>query len=146
MIQCSLISPHDYLMTSLYQVFLVQCQSMRRRLKQFCPFPALQRSCLRMSTRRNGPNRFVLSYLLPLSVHAHFNITTRSIIPTVAIINILHIGRVHINANLMYSRTSNLYVKVASDCIWSDPASEVMERSLDETGFGDSPRGGGAVW
>ena len=36
--------------------------------------------------------------------------------------------------------------QVASDCIWSDPASEVMERSLDETGFGDSPRGGGAVW
>ena len=37
-------------------------------------------------------------------------------------------------------------VQVASDCIWSDPASEVMERCLDETGFGDSPRGGGAVW
>ena len=39
-----------------------------------------------------------------------------------------------------------LCVQVASDCIWSDPASEVMERCLDETGFGDSPRGGGAVW
>ena len=38
------------------------------------------------------------------------------------------------------------FFQVASDCIWSDPASEVMERSLDETGFGDSPRGGGAVW
>ena len=37
-------------------------------------------------------------------------------------------------------------VQVASDCIWSDPASEIMERCLDETGFGDSPRGGGAVW
>lgn len=39
-----------------------------------------------------------------------------------------------------------LCLQVASDCIWSDPASELMERSLDETGFGDSPRGGGAVW
>jgi hypothetical protein len=38
------------------------------------------------------------------------------------------------------------YYQVASDCIWSDPASEAMERGLDETGFGDSPRGGGAVW
>ena len=109
LIQCSLISPHDYLMTSLYQVFLVQCQSMRRRLKLFCPFPVLQRSCLRMSTRRNGPNRFVPSHLLPLSVHAHFNITTRSIISTVAIINILQIGRLNINVNLMYSCTFRIY-------------------------------------
>ena len=35
--------------------------------------------------------------------------------------------------------------QVCSDCLWSDPASDEMERSLDETGFGDSPRGGGAV-
>jgi hypothetical protein len=35
--------------------------------------------------------------------------------------------------------------QVATDCIWSDPASEEMEGVLEETGFGDSPRGGGAV-
>ena len=34
---------------------------------------------------------------------------------------------------------------MCSDCIWSDPASDEMERTLDATGFGDSPRGGGAV-
>ena len=32
-------------------------------------------------------------------------------------------------------------MQVCSDCIWSDPASDEMERTLDETGFGDSPRG-----
>lgn len=35
--------------------------------------------------------------------------------------------------------------QVATDCIWSDPAPESMEPQLDDTGFGDSPRGGGAV-
>lgn len=35
--------------------------------------------------------------------------------------------------------------QVGTDCIWSDPASEEMEMRLNETGFGDSPRGGGAV-
>ncbi len=35
--------------------------------------------------------------------------------------------------------------QVASDCIWSDPAPESIERSLPASGFGDSPRGGGAV-
>ena len=35
--------------------------------------------------------------------------------------------------------------QVASDCLWSDPASEAMEPKLPSSGFGDSPRGGGAV-
>lgn len=36
--------------------------------------------------------------------------------------------------------------QIASDCIWSDPALEDMEgRELDELGFGESLRGGGAV-
>ena len=36
--------------------------------------------------------------------------------------------------------------QVATDCIWSDPASEEMESVVDEvSGFGESPRGGGAV-
>lgn len=35
--------------------------------------------------------------------------------------------------------------QVATDCIWSDPASESQEKSLGADGFGESPRGGGAV-
>lgn len=35
--------------------------------------------------------------------------------------------------------------KVASDCIWSDPAPESMERRLGPDGFGVSQRGGDAV-
>eukprot|EP01035_Chromulina_nebulosa_P018643 gene18643-24384_t len=35
--------------------------------------------------------------------------------------------------------------QVASDCIWSDPAPEAIERKLPSSGFGESPRGGGAV-
>ena len=31
------------------------------------------------------------------------------------------------------------------DCIWSDPASEDQEPTLDPSGFGPSKRGGGAV-
>jgi hypothetical protein len=39
------------------------------------------------------------------------------------------------------------YQQVASDCIWSDPASEDQENnSVDmNTGYGDSLRGGGAI-
>ncbi len=35
--------------------------------------------------------------------------------------------------------------QVTADCLWSDPASELMESRLGQDGFGDSPRGGGAV-
>jgi diadenosine tetraphosphatase ApaH/serine/threonine PP2A family protein phosphatase len=35
--------------------------------------------------------------------------------------------------------------QVGTDCIWSDPASEESEQCLNADGFGDSPRGGGAV-
>lgn len=36
---------------------------------------------------------------------------------------------------------------MSTDVLWSDPASEQMEKSgmIDEDGFGESPRGGGAV-
>lgn len=44
-----------------------------------------------------------------------------------------------------YEHEAEWMKQVATDCIWSDPASEEMEQRLDETGFGDSPRGGGAV-
>jgi hypothetical protein len=45
-----------------------------------------------------------------------------------------------------YDHESGLSQQMASDCLWSDPASEEMEdRDLDEMGFGESLRGGGAV-
>lgn len=42
---------------------------------------------------------------------------------------------------------NELYQQVASDCIWSDPASEEQERNgVDrESGYGESMRGGGAI-
>lgn len=44
-----------------------------------------------------------------------------------------------------YDHEQEWMKQVGTDCIWSDPASEEMESMLDETGFGESPRGGGAV-
>ena len=35
--------------------------------------------------------------------------------------------------------------QVASDCLWSDPATEEQEEALDADGFGESLRGGGAI-
>ncbi|KAG5191193.1 Metallo-dependent phosphatase-like protein [Tribonema minus] len=35
--------------------------------------------------------------------------------------------------------------QVASDCLWSDPARDEQELVLDESGFGESLRGGGAI-
>ena len=35
--------------------------------------------------------------------------------------------------------------QVCLDCLWSDPAPEEMEPSLGSDGFGESPRGGGAI-
>ena len=49
--------------------------------------------------------------------------------------------------NPPYSHEEDCYQQVASDCIWSDPASEEQERhGVDPvSGFGESLRGGGAV-
>ncbi|GAX25353.1 hypothetical protein FisN_5Lh447 [Fistulifera solaris] len=49
--------------------------------------------------------------------------------------------------NPPYEHEQDEYQQVASDCIWSDPASEEQEiRSVNpETGYGDSLRGGGAI-
>ena len=44
-----------------------------------------------------------------------------------------------------YDHETEWMKQVAGDCIWSDPASEDMEFKLDAKGFGESPRGGGAV-
>jgi diadenosine tetraphosphatase ApaH/serine/threonine PP2A family protein phosphatase len=49
--------------------------------------------------------------------------------------------------NPPYEHEDDRYQQVASDCIWSDPASEEQEmHSVDpDTGFGESLRGGGAI-
>jgi diadenosine tetraphosphatase ApaH/serine/threonine PP2A family protein phosphatase len=49
--------------------------------------------------------------------------------------------------NPPYEHEDDIYQQVASDCIWSDPASEQQEKtSLDpNTGYGESLRGGGAI-
>jgi len=49
--------------------------------------------------------------------------------------------------NPPYEHEDDQYQQVASDCIWSDPASEEQEiNSVDpESGFGESLRGGGAI-
>lgn len=48
--------------------------------------------------------------------------------------------------NPPYEHEDEVYQQVASDCIWSDPASEVQENSVDpQTGYGESLRGGGAI-
>ncbi|CAN0259372.1 unnamed protein product, partial [Ectocarpus sp. 8 AP-2014] len=35
--------------------------------------------------------------------------------------------------------------QVASDCMWSDPAKDEQELALEDSGFGESLRGGGAI-
>ena len=60
--------------------------------------------------------------------------------------DILSVPRVA-GINPPYEHEDDRYQQVASDCIWSDPASEEQEMtSVDpETGFGESLRGGGAI-
>jgi diadenosine tetraphosphatase ApaH/serine/threonine PP2A family protein phosphatase len=60
--------------------------------------------------------------------------------------DILNVPRVA-GINPPYEHEDDAYQQVASDCIWSDPASEEQEmQSVDpETGFGESLRGGGAI-
>jgi diadenosine tetraphosphatase ApaH/serine/threonine PP2A family protein phosphatase len=60
--------------------------------------------------------------------------------------DILNISKVA-GINPPYEHEEDEYQQVASDCIWSDPASEDQEqRSVDKrTGYGDSLRGGGAI-
>lgn len=49
--------------------------------------------------------------------------------------------------NPPYEHEEDSYQQVASDCIWSDPASEEQEMMSvsPDTGFGESLRGGGAI-
>mmetsp|Transcript_9923 Transcript_9923/g.15279 ORF Transcript_9923/g.15279 Transcript_9923/m.15279 type:complete len:588 (-) Transcript_9923:210-1973(-) len=60
--------------------------------------------------------------------------------------DILNVPRIA-GINPPYEHEDDDYQQVASDCIWSDPASDDQEaRSVDpDTGFGESLRGGGAI-
>mmetsp|Transcript_29615 Transcript_29615/g.62388 ORF Transcript_29615/g.62388 Transcript_29615/m.62388 type:complete len:655 (+) Transcript_29615:376-2340(+) len=60
--------------------------------------------------------------------------------------DILNVNRVA-GINPPYEHEDEDYQQVASDCIWSDPASEHQENSTvdRQTGYGDSLRGGGAI-
>eukprot|EP00953_Heterococcus_sp_UTEX-ZZ885_P002875 2078-Heterococcus_DN1.PRE.1 len=44
-----------------------------------------------------------------------------------------------------YAHEGEETVRVASECLWSDPAKTVNEGNLDPDGYGCSPRGAGAV-
>eukprot|EP00584_Thalassiosira_punctigera_P021163 CAMPEP_0172551164 /NCGR_PEP_ID=MMETSP1067-20121228/36655_1 /TAXON_ID=265564 ORGANISM="Thalassiosira punctigera, Strain Tpunct2005C2" /NCGR_SAMPLE_ID=MMETSP1067 /ASSEMBLY_ACC=CAM_ASM_000444 /LENGTH=653 /DNA_ID=CAMNT_0013338909 /DNA_START=205 /DNA_END=2166 /DNA_ORIENTATION=- len=60
--------------------------------------------------------------------------------------DILNVDKVA-GINPPYEHEDDDYQQVASDCIWSDPASEHQESSTVDrkTGYGDSLRGGGAI-
>jgi len=65
---------------------------------------------------------------------------------TTRIQDILNVPRVA-GINPPYEHEEDAYQQVASDCIWSDPASEDQElHSVDpQSGYGESLRGGGAI-
>lgn len=65
---------------------------------------------------------------------------------TTRIQDILAVPRVA-GINPPYEHEDDVYQQVASDCIWSDPASEEQEMSTVDpvSGFGRSLRGGGAI-
>lgn len=64
---------------------------------------------------------------------------------TTRIQDILAVPRVS-GINPPYEHEDERYQQVASDCIWSDPASDEQELYVDpESGFGQSLRGGGAI-
>jgi diadenosine tetraphosphatase ApaH/serine/threonine PP2A family protein phosphatase len=65
---------------------------------------------------------------------------------TTRIQDILNVPKVA-GINPPYEHEDDAYQQVASDCIWSDPASAEQEaHSVDpNTGFGESLRGGGAI-
>mmetsp|Transcript_30997 Transcript_30997/g.74874 ORF Transcript_30997/g.74874 Transcript_30997/m.74874 type:complete len:569 (+) Transcript_30997:118-1824(+) len=65
---------------------------------------------------------------------------------TTRIQDILNVPKVA-GINPPYEHEDDVYQQVASDCIWSDPASEEQEmHSVDPTtGYGESLRGGGAI-
>eukprot|EP00566_Odontella_aurita_P008399 CAMPEP_0113544504 /NCGR_PEP_ID=MMETSP0015_2-20120614/10746_1 /TAXON_ID=2838 /ORGANISM="Odontella" /LENGTH=673 /DNA_ID=CAMNT_0000444773 /DNA_START=360 /DNA_END=2381 /DNA_ORIENTATION=- /assembly_acc=CAM_ASM_000160 len=66
--------------------------------------------------------------------------------PASRIQDVLNVPKVA-GINPPYEHEDEAYQQVASDCIWSDPASEEQEaHGVDpDTGFGESLRGGGAI-
>lgn len=70
-----------------------------------------------------------------------------SVSTTTRIQDILKVPKVA-GINPPYEHEDDAYQQVASDCIWSDPASEEQEMQSvnQQTGFGESLRGGGAIW
>jgi diadenosine tetraphosphatase ApaH/serine/threonine PP2A family protein phosphatase len=74
------------------------------------------------------------------------NANTTSVTTTTRIQDILSVPKVA-GINPPYEHEDDQYQQVASDCIWSDPASEQQELyTVDaQTGFGESLRGGGAI-
>ena len=80
--------------------------------------------------------------VVPTSAH-HTTTTTSS---SSRIQDILSVPKVA-GINPPYEHEEDQYQQVASDCIWSDPASEQQEMySVDPTtGYGESLRGGGAI-
>lgn len=74
------------------------------------------------------------------------NYATTMTTTTTRIQDILTVPKVA-GINPPYEHEDDRYQQVASDCIWSDPASEDQEmHSVDpDTGFGESLRGGGAI-
>jgi len=71
---------------------------------------------------------------------------TTSNTTTTRIQDVLNVPKVA-GINPPYEHEDDVYQQVASDCIWSDPASEAQElHSVDpDTGYGESLRGGGAI-
>ena len=81
-----------------------------------------------------------------LNVNSNNSNMNRPITTTSRIQDILSVPKVA-GINPPYEHEDDQYQQVASDCIWSDPASEQQEMySVDPvTGYGESLRGGGAI-
>lgn len=65
---------------------------------------------------------------------------------TMSIQDVLLVSKIA-GINPPYEHETEITQQIASDCIWSDPASEEQEHSTvdEDTGFGESLRGGGAI-
>jgi diadenosine tetraphosphatase ApaH/serine/threonine PP2A family protein phosphatase len=92
-------------------------------------------------------DRFPLAAVVDQDIFCvHGGIPRPAAYNTTRIQDILNVPKVA-GINPPYEHEEDVYQQVASDCIWSDPASEEQEmHSVNpETGFGESLRGGGAI-
>lgn len=92
-------------------------------------------------------DRMPLAAVIDQDIFCVHGVIPRPIGGETRIQDILNVPKVA-GINPPYEHEGDNYQQVASDCIWSDPASEDQEMtSVDpETGFGESLRGGGAIW